>query len=1250
MKRPRIAFLALFILLPVSLRAESFNPADAEPLLEDRALLVKLAEGTRQVRLQVKDAEGNWEVFSVAHLAGDEGFLKLRIPDDVALEDCRAEVNMSDPFPYSVYEQETNHEQLVSGGNRIGGPEVAFDAAGGGGEEDGDVPDEVQESDLWQWRGDTLYFFNQSRGLQVFDVSDPEVPVKQASLRMPAVGDQMYVLDDEHVLLLATYVNYSYYGWYEDILPVSSAQQTEAIVVKHSGEDLEVVTRVTIEGDFLESRMVGERLYVVTRLHQPREDEEGGVYWRQGLVVNSVDLSDPANPVKREPLELIDDNGWYWNAVVTASPDHLLVTTSTYDSERRLTYSTVHVIPIGRDLTTMEVAHRVDLKAHLPDKFKLRVKDDRLITVSQRNVWREELTTYVESFDLSGEKAQKLDELILAPQERLHATRFDGDRLYVVTFFVELRKDPLFVIDISNPDNLKSLGELEIPGWSTYLVPEGDRLLSVGLEEGRVAVSLFDVGNPEEPSLVKRVYPSEGRSWSEANWDEKAVGYLTEQDLLLLPVQTQVKTEDGYQYHMLMQLIDVTHDDLTVRGHIEHEVQGRRATALGDYVVSISGQELLAVDATDRDAPVVVSELPLAWQTDHVVEVGDYLWQIGGGQSWEDGVPSRVRVTSKSDPDTLLHSFDLEPGAIAGWVRDGERLYLGRYRQWNELTRVPAEEPKERPEGEEEPADGEVDWVERWVNHFAFATDILDLTDPMDPVLLGSTEHEVEGDYSGYGLNQVKGQLAGEHLIWYPQVETNSWGWYYPIDIAFDVVGGADFWWGGYGWQDKLAILSVDVSDPAAPALVSETLIDPKNTVEFGPVVPHGNNLLVSYKDAYWNDDSNYEVRHYEMHEISLDDPSKPHVSEAVRLPGLLQGVHTQLDGGVVLFTTAVKLQESEVDGEGREKVIYWYPTGDAIVQASVYDGAHAYLVSEVVVPNGHYQSTVVVGDRIYKPIIEEKKPGVGAWRWQVTEDGGELARDGFVELTAMPNAMTLHEGLLFADHQQSVTVVNGGESITSTLSGPVYTQRLRAIDVADNGEQAWLAVGAYGVETLDLGDLLSVTLPALRLAALAEGWHLLEKERINYVHAGGEDFVGPLGGTQSWAFRRLDNLQRYEDWARAHFNPTGDTPWTMTDPNGDDDGDGVSNVVEFVYGTAPQVRDSVKRPRIAIEANAEGRLTLATDADAMIGEKDVETIIEFSEDLEEWRRSSEAEAEATLENAPAGFFRYRLQVLTEPE
>ena len=54
----------------------------------------------------------------------------------------------------------------------------------------------------------------------------------------------------------------------------------------------------------------------------------------------------------------------------------------------------------------------------------------------------------------------------IGPKEDIRAVRFDGDRGYVVTF---KKTDPLFVLDLYDPQAPSILGELKIPGFSTYM-------------------------------------------------------------------------------------------------------------------------------------------------------------------------------------------------------------------------------------------------------------------------------------------------------------------------------------------------------------------------------------------------------------------------------------------------------------------------------------------------------------------------------------------------------------------------------------------------------------------------------------------------------------------------------------------------------------------------------------------------------------------------------------------------------------
>lgn len=68
----------------------------------------------------------------------------------------------------------------------------------------------------------------------------------------------------------------------------------------------------------------------------------------------------------------------------------------------------------------------------------------------------------------------------IAPGENFQSARFIGNRLYLVTF---QQIDPLFVIDITDSKSPKILGELKIPGYSTYLHPyDTDRLIGIGYD------------------------------------------------------------------------------------------------------------------------------------------------------------------------------------------------------------------------------------------------------------------------------------------------------------------------------------------------------------------------------------------------------------------------------------------------------------------------------------------------------------------------------------------------------------------------------------------------------------------------------------------------------------------------------------------------------------------------------------------------------------------------------------------------
>lgn len=128
----------------------------------------------------------------------------------------------------------------------------------------------------------------------------------------------------------------------------------------------------------------------------------------------------------------------------------------------------------------------------------------------------------------------------LGKGEQIYAVRFVGPLGYVVTF---RQVDPLYTVDLRDPEHPALAGELKITGYSSYLHPVGDdRILGVGqeaTEDGRILglqVSLFDVENPAAPTRIAQHHIEFGSS--EAEYDPHAFLYWPDTGLLVLPVTT----------------------------------------------------------------------------------------------------------------------------------------------------------------------------------------------------------------------------------------------------------------------------------------------------------------------------------------------------------------------------------------------------------------------------------------------------------------------------------------------------------------------------------------------------------------------------------------------------------------------------------------------------------------------------------------------------------------------------------------
>jgi uncharacterized secreted protein with C-terminal beta-propeller domain len=126
----------------------------------------------------------------------------------------------------------------------------------------------------------------------------------------------------------------------------------------------------------------------------------------------------------------------------------------------------------------------------------------------------------------------------LGAGEQIRAVRWFDDLAVVVTF---RQTDPLYTVDLSDPQAPRVLGELKIPGYSAYLHPLGDGLLlGVGqdaTDTGGVLgtqVSTFDLGDLSSPQRLATL--GWRQAWSDVESESRAFTYLPDRRLALLPI------------------------------------------------------------------------------------------------------------------------------------------------------------------------------------------------------------------------------------------------------------------------------------------------------------------------------------------------------------------------------------------------------------------------------------------------------------------------------------------------------------------------------------------------------------------------------------------------------------------------------------------------------------------------------------------------------------------------------------------
>lgn len=238
------------------------------------------------------------------------------------------------------------------------------------------------------------------------------------------------------------------------------------------------------------------------------------------------------------------------------------------------------------DLKTFDVTSGF-VQGRIKDSFSMNEHDGYLhVIATAGNNWRTETSrqeTSVYVFDSDMRVAGELNGL--APREDVKSSRYVGDRLYLVTYE---QIDPFFVIDLSDPQNPQVLGELKLPGYSTYMHPLSETLvLGVGetgeWRDRQYKLTLFDVTDVHNPDEIDSYY-----------FDSDQYIHLYDHHSFLWDAEKSLIVIPGYEHAYILEvkddIISLIKDDY----HKNASVQ--RSLYIDDYLYIFSSKEIHVYD------------------------------------------------------------------------------------------------------------------------------------------------------------------------------------------------------------------------------------------------------------------------------------------------------------------------------------------------------------------------------------------------------------------------------------------------------------------------------------------------------------------------------------------------------------------------------------------------------------------------------------------------------------------------------
>ncbi len=420
----------------------------------------------------------------------------------------------------------------------------------------------VQESEIIKNDGEYIYYYSTDiQKLYIIKANNGN-PIEISKINLPNTSVMGMMLFENTICI----INYKYPKTHCDYYDITDKSAPK---LKYS---------TTQDGHYIDSRAIGNMLYVITNYYIYRYDdiipecnddriEAECIYIPDHInssaftVITAFDVSSDKNEFKSS-LSILGGA-----STIYSGKENLYFFKHSFDNKTvsgliSNLNTSIYRIALNNGNLILDGSGCVPGTAK--DQFNIDESGDILRIATNMQLYerneQNEIISYLSEKTVNRVFCLDKDLKIIGQSEdigiteQIKSVRYIGDIAYVVTF---RQTDPLYAIDLSNPESPKTLSELKIDGFSTYMHPFGSNyMIGIGYdadpENGRTTglkITVFDISNPNNifdiSSYVLNWDHNIGESYydSESTYNHKALLIDYKKNIIAIPLTETIHGE-----------------------------------------------------------------------------------------------------------------------------------------------------------------------------------------------------------------------------------------------------------------------------------------------------------------------------------------------------------------------------------------------------------------------------------------------------------------------------------------------------------------------------------------------------------------------------------------------------------------------------------------------------------------------------------------------------------------------------------